>query len=636
MVQCDLVRAWNASHEWPKVRIATAGEFPGHMERHHGDDLPVFRAAWPDWWTDGFGSAARETGAAREAHAALQSSAGLLSMASILGAQVSDKTKRRLSDAHEAILLYDEHTFGSVDSLADPYSETTMVQWQEKAAFAWQGVKDAAMVREETWGLNESLLPQRKAPTITVFNTLNWPRSGFVRVFVEYDFAPRGAGFQIIDEDTGRAAPAQALNDRPHDRPAGHTLAYERPAGQFIGFWAADVPALGYKTFRIAPEGEPAEDGKQADKAPVEILESPFYKVEFDARLGAITSIVDKETDKELVDPDGPWRFGQFIYEDFPVEEGARHDSGRVFNRDAFRRRALRGAYVVGVSDTPIWKAVTLAGEADGCDTPNGVRVEVRLFKPEKRIELTYAIRKKALTTPEAIYVAFPFAPRYGTLVYEAQGGLARPGKDQLPRTASDWHTVQTFVTVRGEDSQVTLASPQAPLAQFGEINVGKWQDIAEVEQPHVYSWIMNNYWWTNFRAAQEGEWMCTYALMSGSDTSSIAATRFGWGTTIPLVARVSGPRSVDAGPASASLLGIKNPNLLLVQMRPAHDGNGLVVQLRELEGKETPLELDMPESLAQTSRVVEVNAIEEPVAGGDDKILFKPYETKFVSITPA
>jgi len=84
-VGCDVVKAWNERYVWPKLRLSTAHEFLEYVEKEHAADLPVHRQAWPDWWTDGFGSAARETGAARETEAAMQVTQGLLAMAAVLG-----------------------------------------------------------------------------------------------------------------------------------------------------------------------------------------------------------------------------------------------------------------------------------------------------------------------------------------------------------------------------------------------------------------------------------------------------------------------------------------------------------------------------------------------------------------------
>ncbi|MCL4483847.1 MAG: glycosyl hydrolase family 38, partial [Bacteroidetes bacterium] len=63
---CELVKQWNAKYEYPKLRLATVSEFFEYVEKNWGDKLPVYRNAWLDWWTDGCGSASRETAEIRK------------------------------------------------------------------------------------------------------------------------------------------------------------------------------------------------------------------------------------------------------------------------------------------------------------------------------------------------------------------------------------------------------------------------------------------------------------------------------------------------------------------------------------------------------------------------------------------
>jgi len=121
------------------------------------------------------------------------------------------------------------------------------------------------------------------------------------------------------------------------------------------------------------------------------------------------------------------------------------------------------------------------------------------LYDTEKRIELHYTLRKLPVLTPESVYVAFPFHAPDSKMLYEAQGGLVTPGEDQIPGSASDWQTVQSFLAVRSAGGQIITGSEQAPLVQLGDFNLGKWQRVARVEKPHLYSWVMNNYWFTQF-----------------------------------------------------------------------------------------------------------------------------------------
>ena len=77
-----------------------------------------------------------------------------------------------------------------------------------------------------------------------------------------------------------------------------------------VAMFVKDVPACGYRVLKLGParqrpEPEPAEGN---------MIESRFYRVTFDPATGGITSILDKESGRELVDPKAPYRLNQYLY----------------------------------------------------------------------------------------------------------------------------------------------------------------------------------------------------------------------------------------------------------------------------------------------------------------------------------
>ncbi|NOS70849.1 MAG: glycosyl hydrolase family 38 [Verrucomicrobia bacterium] len=609
VIECDLVKAWNEKFAWPKLRLSTSQEFLAYVEKEHSAELPVHRQAWPDWWTDGFGSAARETAAARETETAMQVNHGLLAMASILGAQVSSNTMQRAATIQDNLLFYQEHTYGAAESIDDRLAENTQVQWGEKASYVWSAVKDSNLLREEAFGLLQDYLPRAEVPTLAVCNTLNWPRSGLVRVFIDHEMLPPDRAFRILDG-------AQPVAVQAMER---------RSEGTYWALWVQDVPPLGYKILRIETSDQPRV--KETPGADSLTLENEFYKLALDADKGAIKSLVDKETGKELVDQTVAWGLGQCIYETMPT----RHD----MKPDMFKRTSVRNVTVKPGANGPIWKSLLLTADLDGCATNNGVRAEIRLYDTEKRVELRYAVRKLPIPSPEAVYVALPFQSLNSKLLYEAQGGCVTPGDDQIPGSSSDWQTLQNFIAIRSADGQIVTGSEQSPLVQLGDFNLGKWQPVTRVEKPHVYSWVMNNYWFTNFRTEQEGEFKFHYYLTSTKDTSRTFATRFGWGSRTPFATRVLPPGKAVANAAlkNLSTITVNTPNLLIVETRPTRTGDGIFLHLRELEGKAVTItETDLVTS-AELRSADEVNVLEEVLNEGIESLAFKPYEVKFLRL---
>jgi hypothetical protein len=245
--------------------------------------------------------------------------------------------------------------------------------------------------------------------------------------------------------------------------------------------------------------------------------------------------------------------------------------------------------------------------------------------------------------TPEAVYVTLPFQSPDAKLLYEGQGGLVTPGETQIPGSASDWQTVQSFLSVRNAAGQIIVGSEQVPLVQLGDFNLGKWMPVTQIAKPHVYSWVMNNYWFTNFRTEQEGEFKWHYYLTSTKDTSTSTATRFGWGSRVPLVTRVLPSAKGKAAAQAASsatgstvipVMAFPAPNLLVVEYRPAADLKGIVLHLREVGGQPASLAKKDIVSAAKISRLDEVNVLEQPLKTGLDSVTFQPWEIKFLKLS--
>ena len=612
LIECDLVREWNENYAWPKLRMATAQEFLEYIETNHADTLPVHREAWPDWWTDGFGSAARETAESRRTHSAMQSNNTLLAMASSLGADIPAETMNRVRATQEALLFYDEHTYGAAESISDPMAENSMVQWGEKASYVWEAVKGAGMLHEEAMGLMQGYIPRADVPTIAVLNTLNWERDGLVEVFIDHEILPVGGQYHIVDNISGKEVPAQPIRSRSE--------------GTYWALWVSGLPPLGYKLCRIELEDAPPRPEPQAETG-TSVLENDYYRITFDPSTGSITGLRDKELDRELIDADCQWSFGELIHEKLSDRS--------EMTPDAFQRSGAANVKLQTGTSGAIWKSVGFSAELVGCSAVHG---EIRLYETEKRLEFLYSIRKEPIHDAEAIYAAFPFAWPEGRIVYEAQGGAVTPGKNQIPGSASDWQTAQSYISVRGRGGQIIFGSDAAPLVQFGDINVGKWQQLATVERPHVYSWILNNYWFTNFRATQEGELKWSYYLTSTEDTSNAAATRFGWESRIPLVPRVLPPgKTATREPnLSRSIINVGSPNILLVEARPAYYSDGIILHLREVNGEQAAIDLSSQPIVSGVRGGDVVNVLEATLAEDVKSLSFAPYEVKFVRVVPS
>jgi len=609
---CDAIKRWNEKYEWPKLRSATAREFLAFVKENQGKKLPVHREAWPDWWSDGFGSVAQETAAARKTQMRLIANQGLLAMARLLGMRVPASTMAKVDKITDAILFWDEHTMGAAESIRDPLVENSVVQWAEKSAYAWEAAKEVRILQEAAMGLLQPYVPRAGVPTIAVFNTLNWPRSGIAEVYVDHQILPPEKACLFVDEQGGEIF-AQASRSRAD--------------GTYWHFQVKDIPAIGYKIYRILTSERQPECPEEFQSRE-DSFENDYYRINIDAKTGAVARLYDKELEKELTDTESPWQIGQFIHETI-----SNRGQLEQFHLVSSRRNPLQNVLLQKKTSGPIWQSLHLTGETPTAEENTLFQCEIRLYHHEKRIEFHYSLIKKNITEPEAVYIAFPFRFPNAEVLYEAHGGMVAPGKNQLEGTSSDWHAVQNFLAFRNPDGQIILGSEEVPLVQFGDLNLGKFQYIAKVEKPHVFSWVMNNYWVTNFKASQEGEFKWSYFLTSSQDTSNAFATRVGWGSRIPLLCRVFPPGKSEKLPHKRSLLHIDADNILLVSVKPASEGNTIILHLRETEGKPAEFQITLPHDPGKTLNIREVNVLGETIGPPILKIKMSGLESRFFLI---
>ncbi|MCX6247923.1 MAG: hypothetical protein NTW10_09330 [Bacteroidetes bacterium] len=615
---CKLVEQWNKQYIWPRLRLATISEFGNYMEKEHAATIPVYRGAWPDWWMDGFGSACMETSYTRSAHEDFITNQGLMAMAVMLGTGVPDHLNDLSKEISSDLAFYDEHTFGAAESISDPQTENSVVQWNEKAAYTWDAVKKNGILREEVLGLIQDKSAHVNVPSIAVFNTLGWQRSGVVKVYIDHQILPAGKTF-IVKDDIGNPVPMQLLASREE--------------GSYWALYAKNVAPMGFSSYRILV----GKESKTEKKKPFSgLLENEFYRIQFNTVNGTIESLFDKEMGKELVDKNSLYQPGQFIYERL----GKNRHQLEVLKLDEATRTVLRDVrFSPDVTEGPVWQSVSLHGSASECAEKDGITCEIRLYKTEKKIEFRYSMKKLPVTDPEGGYVAFPFQLENGQLVYETQGGSVRPGKDQLEGSASDWNGIQNYVAVKNADAQIVLVSPEIPLVQLGGLNLGQFSRIAHPATSSIYSWVFNNYWTTNFRASQEGELKWNYELTSSKDTTAVFSTTFGWNERVPMAVRVFPARGMDTVSLRRSFMDLPR-NLLLINAKPSSDKSGIVLQIREVAGSKTSLTwYDLLSSQVGLKRSTgarnasEVNVLEETISDVDKQIEFNPFETKFVKI---
>lgn len=607
---CDMIRQWNEKYAWPKLKTASATEFFEEMEASHGKSFQVIRGAWPDWWTDGFGASARAVAATRQAQSDLIATTAGLSMAALQGASLPEKITDRIELANSALLFYTEHTVGYHASVREPFHKYTMEQRAIKESYAWEAARRAKMLGEEAMGLLQGFISREKEPSLLVFNTLSWPRSGLFKVYIDHQILPRYTPFTITDQ-SGKPAKAQPVEFHSD--------------GTYWAVWVDDIPAFGFKKYVIRLDGTKPPSSQPQAAAETLSLENQWYKILIDPDRGAIASIIDKELELELVDQNAEWKFGAFIYERLD-----NRTQMEAFKLDDYTREGLEKVWLEGYESGEVWNTLRFKGNTSAAHRDGTYEFEIRMFNTAKRIDLAYAIEKKLVTDPEGIYIAFPFALNDGQLAFDVAGGEVRAGIDQIPGSANDWNTVQNYARLSNGQAQIMLSSAEMPLMQFGGINTGRFQAGATPATSHIYGWPMNNYWVTNFNADQHGGHTWVYSISSSSSPTMTEASRFGWGHRTPFLSRVL----PGGGPGNREWQGSYitgwPDNLLLVSALPAGNGKSAIIHVRETAGAKSTLKLQNGKT-GNSLKCTPVDVTGLPLANGNLEL--QPYETKFFSV---
>jgi alpha-mannosidase len=609
---CALVKAWNEKYLYPKLRLATVREFMELMEKDHAKELQVVRGAWPDWWMDGFGSAALETAYTRMAHADYIANNGLLSMAVMKGIQIPEALEQLNDGIVDDLAFYDEHTFGAAESITDPFCENSIVQWGEKGSYTWEAVKRNRILREGAMGLIQGGLPRFDVPSITVFNTLSWIRSGLITVFIDHEIIPRDMEFRIVDEQ-GNPLAVQPLGSRED--------------GTYWAIWVDDIPAFGYSSFRILAGKEPRRPATSTLFKGT--ISNSYYEVSIDPSKGGIVSIRDKELNLELLDQSAKYSAGEFIWERL----GKNRHQLELLTLEEFTREVWSSLVVSSVTEGPVWTAVTLTGQMPGCVHEGGITCEIRLFNTSKKIGFNYSMKKLQVTDPEAVYIPFPFGLDNAEFHCEVAGGSMVPGRDQIEGSSSDWRGIQNFVSLKNDHAQIIMTSPEIPLVQLGDINLGKFARVAKPTSSTVYSWVLNNYWTTNFRAYQEGELKWSYGITSTNSLTTAAPAKFGWTERVPLLCRVFPAASEQRGEPSAFLLGAGLRHLLLVNATPGPEEGTVILHLRETDGNGISVSISGLIRSTAAREVWEVNVLGEKIRRVAEALEVRPLSTVFLML---
>ena len=523
----ETVKEWNEKYISPKMIIATTSEMFHAFENKYGKKLPEYEGDFTGCWEDGAASSARETALTRQAAERLVQTEVLWTIRS-----PHSFPSDVVEEIWKNILLYNEHTWGSWNSISAPDSDFTLEQWETKQSFALNADRLSKQLMEDIGGIKKD--SSEKIESLDVFNTSSWERTDVVSIPAEIPLA----GDRVVD-DQGNSLPSQRLS-----------------SGE-LAFLLKDVPSFGAK--RVFFQDQTAYSWGEAHTTGSQI-QNEYLSLQIDETSGAIRSFSTKDAEINLADCQNGSGLNDYLYVD---------------GRDP--KNLLRGKNVsLKIKDNgPLVASITITSEAPGC---NSLEQEIRIFAGLKRVQILNHIDKQNIRTPEGVHFAFPFLIPDGQVRIDTAWGFYRPEHDQLPGSNKNYFPIQRWVDISNKNFGVTWVSTDAPLVEVGDIAsdpiVFGWKKRVEPTQT-IYSYVMNNYWETNYKASQEGPVTFRYSMAPHRGFNPADAERFAIECTQPLIVLPA-----DEFVPSSSFLKLDSSHVLVTSMKPSKDGEAILLRL--------------------------------------------------------
>jgi len=579
---CDFVKTWNEEYESPKFVIATSQEMFEEIERRYAEKIPAVRGDFTPYWEDGAASTALETAMTR-------ASAARLVQAEVLWAMIDPDNfpAAEFSEAWRQVVLFDEHTWGAADSVSDPDGENAKTQWAYKQAFSREAEKRSLALLEASL---KKLIPA--APIkggrqiIDIFNTTSWPRTDVVLIPKNLS----GSG-DLVKDESGKPVPSQ------------HLLSGE------LAVFVGDVPPFGAKRYSIE-KGKPLQRG--AARAESSRLENGLISASVNPKTGALSGLKWK-THKNIEFVDGSKGSGlnEYLY---------------VPGKDPKKARGASRVRISVKEPGPLVASLFIESDAPGS---KNLKTEIRVYDSLDRLDIINLLDKAKVREKESSHFAFPFKIPAGALRLDLGWGTIRPEADQIPGSCKDYFCIQNSVDISNMDYGLTWVSLDAPLVEIGQMtdesavekSVRAWRTELEPSQT-IYSYTMNNYWHTNYKADQEGDVTFRYSIRPHQGYEAAEIKKFGLEKSQPLVVA---PSADSQKRPAASLLEVEPSGVIVASLKPGADKKCWIAKLHNASGR--PENIKLRGAICREGSIYLSNPSEDRLGKAPESIALLPFE---------
>ncbi|MCC6697120.1 MAG: hypothetical protein IT365_15945 [Candidatus Hydrogenedentes bacterium] len=513
----DFVAAWNHLKLEPELRLTTVSQAIEDLKPHIADRLPEYQGEFTDWWVNGCASGPREVSASRRAKRNLTAA-----LSPVWGEAPDANTLLAANAMLRDLCLFDEHTWGSADSIGQPHDIDTWAQFNEKARAAYHPLARSKMLLAQR--ARTAIYPQEYG--FYVANTAPAPWSGWVtmkatalRDKVEVLVDPQTGALMPMEIRAGYAQFTAPENESQLTFEADHATVADNVPGQARRFWMESIKPV--STVRLIPTD------KKANPAPTD--QAPA--IEVDAH-GWPTSVQWPGMSKPLF-TESP---GDFVSVELTEFSGRWKYNEILQSRSEERRKeALKETAAVAAGSTTVESNphTTVYTQLMTHPRLKWLKRTLEVYHSEPRAQLTVRLYRLSSELPEWFYIGCAL-PTGDTIPTVSCGGVPFvPFEDQLPHTCRDYMAIDGWADYETADGHWLWITRDAPVVSFGGPQTLKHLEDAPPNPNRAYALVFDNTWMTNFVADSHGifefrfdlVWKEADAIKSVKDAADIAET---------------------------------------------------------------------------------------------------------------
>lgn len=588
----DLIRRYNEEGHEQSIRFVTPEMLYERICKKGLTSLPQHAGDWTDYWNFGSASTARELKCNRRAKNNLFKADFLSCISSEACTRYDEITKK----AYDNTILFDEHTWGSAESVSQPDQDETYAQLNHKKDYAYTASDLSAYVLGRHMDIAAgNPLQADRVDGIFLVNPTAFP--------IDQELQVPSSMLQ-----PGRTLSAARIKEY---------LPYARNNPDLVSVGYTSIPPFTTKHIPFSS----LQISKKAASANFHIedtrIDTPFYTITLLKETGRIRQIKDKQTGRLLIDEASCWGFFELAEEHIDTRYAAAERSS-IFPRNVDNgnrnisqwqhdwkavRESVREFLDFHIEEKSM--AIVLCYRFRSRSLTM-LEQHITFSAIHPRIGLDAVLQKQPTTEPEGIYFTFPLALQENwDCVYDTADTFVHLDNEQLGSVCRDYITVDKGISLFDQSGGYTLACPDAPLVQIGDFQFGKEnKSIPREKNPLLLAWPINNYWDTNFAISQEGKMSFHYELSTFTSFHAKEAWHVCMSATAPCILGASVICKEESAQTWLTCQGEASAPLFI---RPQTGMNGWLVAVKNFENKKNICALSIPDKIITFAAVTDL-----------------------------